>query len=352
MLDVRDISVCFDDRVVLDHLSMRLSRGEIVALLGPSGSGKSTLLRTIAGLLQPDTGSVWVDGSDVSDLPTHRRRIGMVFQNEQLFPHLSVAANVGFGLRMQGAPSDVIVSRVHEMLELVGLSGFDNRKVVSLSGGEAKRVALARSLAPEPQVLLLDEPLTGLDRDLHDRLAGELRSILRATGTTALLVTHDRDEAATIADRIVHLAPGSEIIALTAQQTHPLRLSVLRANTPTKEVVFPEDDLPGTRHLGLRVSGEVVAVSSWVPRSRNDRRAVQLRGMATDTLRQSCGLGGQLLEAGCAAMADDGFELVWANARDAALAFYLRHGFVVEGDGFIEQHTQLPHHVVVRELRY
>ena len=208
MLDVRDVTVRFGERTVLDRVSLNVADGEVVALLGPSGSGKSTLLRVIAGLLVPDGGSVWVDGNDVSTVPAHRRQIGMVFQDEQLFPHLTVAANVGFGLRMQGRPKGEIASRVAELLDLVGLPSLADRHVTKLSGGEAKRVALARSLAPQPRVLLLDEPLTGLDRDLHDRLAADLATLLRATGTTALLVTHDPDEAATIADRTVRWSPG------------------------------------------------------------------------------------------------------------------------------------------------
>ena len=208
MLDVRDVTVRFGERTVLDRVSLNVTDGEVVALLGPSGSGKSTLLRVIAGLLVPDGGSVWVDGNDVSTVPAHRRQIGMVFQDEQLFPHLTVAANVGFGLRMQGRPKGEIAARVAELLDLVGLPSLADRHVTKLSGGEAKRVALARSLAPQPRVLLLDEPLTGLDRDLHDRLAADLATLLRATGTTALLVTHDPDEAATIADRTVRWSPG------------------------------------------------------------------------------------------------------------------------------------------------
>ena len=208
MLDVRDVTVRFGERTVLDRVSLNVADGEVVALLGPSGSGKSTLLRVIAGLLVPDGGSVWVDGIDVSAVTAHRRQIGMVFQDEQLFPHLTVAANVGFGLRMQGRPKGEIASRVAELLDLVGLPSLADRHVTKLSGGEAKRVALARSLAPQPRVLLLDEPLTGLDRDLHDRLAADLATLLRATGTTALLVTHDPDEAATIADRTVRWSPG------------------------------------------------------------------------------------------------------------------------------------------------
>jgi thiamine transport system ATP-binding protein len=180
--------------------------GEIVALLGPSGSGKSTLLRVIAGIIVPDSGSVLIDGVDVTRQPTHQRGVGMVFQDNQLFPHMSVLDNVGFGLKMAGRPRPDRDRIGREWLDRVGLSGFADRRVTDLSGGEAKRVALARTLAPEPKVVLLDEPLTGLDRELHDRLADELARLLRASRVTVLLVTHDPDEASTIADRTVLLA--------------------------------------------------------------------------------------------------------------------------------------------------
>lgn len=201
MLDVRDVRVRFGDRDVLRDVSLRVDDHEVVALLGPSGIGKSTLLRVVAGLLVPDAGSVWLDGDDLTDVPPHRRRIGLMFQDEQLFPHLDVAANIGFGPRMAGADRATVARRVETLLTLVGLEGFGGRRVTTLSGGEAKRVALARALAPEPAVLLLDEPLTGLDRELHDRLAVDLAAVLRDTGTAALLVTHDHDEAAVIAHR-------------------------------------------------------------------------------------------------------------------------------------------------------
>jgi len=205
-LEVRDLVVRFGERTVLDGVGLEVADAEVVAVLGPSGSGKSTLLRVIAGLLAPDAGSVLLDGADVTDLPAHRRGVGLVFQDEQLFPHLDVAANISFGLRMQGATRQSAAERVEELLTLVGLAGFHDRRVGSLSGGEAKRVALARSLAPRPKVLLLDEPLTGLDRELHDRLVTDLAALLRATHTTAVLVTHDHDEAAAIAERTISLA--------------------------------------------------------------------------------------------------------------------------------------------------
>jgi thiamine transport system ATP-binding protein len=204
-LDVRSVTVSFDGTPVLTDVSVAVASGEVVGLLGPSGSGKSTLLRVIAGLLRPDRGDVLIDGVDVTSVPTHRRDVGMVFQDEQLFPHRDVEGNVSFGLRMAGAGVTARRRRTTELLELVGLRGFEGRTVTELSGGEAKRVALARSLAPNPAILLLDEPLTGLDRDLHDRLAGEVAAILRHVGTTALWVTHDHAEASAVADRVVTL---------------------------------------------------------------------------------------------------------------------------------------------------
>ncbi len=206
MLAVRDVSVRFGARTILDRINFELADGQITALQGPSGCGKSTLLRVIAGLLAPDEGAVELDGHDITALPPHRRHIGLVFQDDQLFPHRDVAANIEFGLRMQRMPSAARAARVAGLLELVGLDGFGRRSVTSLSGGEAKRIALARSLAPAPPLLLLDEPLTGLDVALHDRLADDLHRVLRSTGTTALIVTHDPAEARAIADRVITLA--------------------------------------------------------------------------------------------------------------------------------------------------
>jgi thiamine transport system ATP-binding protein len=206
VLHVDDVTVRFGDRVVLDAIDLDVADREVVALLGPSGSGKSTLLRVIAGIIAPDSGRIVLDGVDVTDQPTHRRSVGMVFQDEQLFPHINVGANVAFGLRVAGVDKRQRQHRAAELLEVVGLAGFESRRIDGLSGGERKRVALARSLAPRPKLLLLDEPLTGLDRELHDRLAVEVRSILDTTRTTALWVTHDRAEAEVVADRTLSLS--------------------------------------------------------------------------------------------------------------------------------------------------
>jgi len=205
--DVRlaGITVAFDGANILDAVDLTIRSGEVVGLLGPSGSGKSTLLRVIAGLVIPDAGVVTIDGKDVTRVPTHRRGVGMVFQDNQLFPHRSTIDNVAFGLKMAGVDRSTRHARAAEWLTRVGLGGFGTRSVTQLSGGEAKRVALARTLVTEPSVVLLDEPLTGLDRELHDQLVGELAELLHATGATAVIVTHDADEAGAIADRSLAL---------------------------------------------------------------------------------------------------------------------------------------------------
>mgnify|MGYP001550162847 FL=1 len=206
-LDVEHVTVSFVGLPpVLDDVSMSVRSSEVVALLGPSGSGKSTLLRVIAGIISPDSGRVLIHGADVTAEPTHRRAVGMVFQDNQLFPHMSALENVEFGLKMAGIARPERSERGSAWLRRVGLSGFEKRRVTNLSGGEAKRVALARTLATEPAVVLLDDPLTGLVRELHDQLSAELGSLLHDASATALLVTHDPDEAATVADRTVQLA--------------------------------------------------------------------------------------------------------------------------------------------------
>jgi thiamine transport system ATP-binding protein len=207
-LAVEDVTVRFGDRVVLDRVSLQVAPGERVAVLGASGSGKSTLLRVIAGLHTPDTGTVRWDGEDLQAVPPHRRGVGMLFQDLQLFPHKDVGGNVGFGLRMQRRPRPEIERRVRELLELVGLPGTEHRAVATLSGGEAQRVALARALAPRPRVLLLDEPFSALDRELHDRLVEEVAELLARLGTAAVHVTHDPTEAAAACTRIERLVDG------------------------------------------------------------------------------------------------------------------------------------------------
>ena len=205
LLTVSNISKSYPGLPVLHDVSLSTAAGEIVCLLGPSGCGKTTLLRIVAGLETPDTGRVTCDGQDLAGVPTHRRGFGFMFQDYALFPHRDVKANVAFGLRMQGLARDAVFARVREMLDLVALSGYEDRRVIDLSGGEQQRVALARSLAPGPRLLMLDEPLGALDRALREQLMNDLRAILKSVGVTALYVTHDQEEAFAIADRVVIL---------------------------------------------------------------------------------------------------------------------------------------------------
>ncbi|MGD9955784.1 MAG: ABC transporter ATP-binding protein [Candidatus Nanopelagicales bacterium] len=213
-LAVRGLSVSLGGAPVLDGVDLDVAPHEVVALLGPSGAGKSTLLRAVAGLVLPDAGEVAWDGEDLAAVPPHLRRIGLVFQDAVLFPHLSVAANVGYGI--PGLSADVRDARVRDLLALVDLDGYGGRRVETLSGGQAQRVALARALAPRPRLLLLDEPFGALDRDLRERLADDVRAVLRASDTPALHVTHDEDEAVRIGDRILRLVPGERGASLAA----------------------------------------------------------------------------------------------------------------------------------------
>ncbi|HEX5333479.1 MAG TPA: ABC transporter ATP-binding protein [Cellulomonas sp.] len=192
----------------VDDVTLDIAPGAVLALLGPSGCGKSSLLRAVAGLEPAAAGTVAWNGVDLAGVPVHRRGFGLMFQDGQLFPHRDVAGNVEFGLRMAGLDRPAREVRVRELLEVVGLAGYERRPVATLSGGEQQRVALARSLAPSPRLLLLDEPLSALDRALRERLAEDLRTALTATGTTALLVTHDHDEAFAVADRIAVMEAG------------------------------------------------------------------------------------------------------------------------------------------------
>lgn len=208
MLRVEQLEVRFDGTPALAGVDLDVDAGTRLAVLGPSGSGKSTLLRTIAGLLRPHAGRIVLAGRDLARLPPHRRGIGLMHQDGMLFPHLDVAGNVGFGLRMAGATRDTRERRTRELLELVGLTGFERRSIGTLSGGERQRVALARALAPQPQVLLLDEPLGALDRPLRERLHDELANLYTRLELTVIHVTHDVAEAFSIADHVAVMRDG------------------------------------------------------------------------------------------------------------------------------------------------
>lgn len=207
-LQIENLTKRYGDTRAVDGVSIELGPAETLALLGPSGCGKSTLLRLIAGLEPADRGCVWMDGRDLTGLPPQRRNIGMVFQDYALFPHLNVGRNVAFGLVELGWPREEQRRRVAELLDLVGLAGFERRRVQELSGGQQQRVALARALAPKPEVLLLDEPLSNLDQTLRETLKFELKGILSALDRQAIYVTHDQSEAVTMGQRVAVMREG------------------------------------------------------------------------------------------------------------------------------------------------
>ena len=237
-LSVRGLAVTYGDLRAVDGVDLEVAAGEVVALLGASGSGKSSLLRAVAGLEDVAAGEVAWDGRSMVRVPVHKRGFGLMFQDGQLFEHRDVGSNIAYGLT--GLPRAQRGERVREMLELVGLPGFERRRVTTLSGGQAQRVALARALAPAPRLLLLDEPLSALDRALREQLATDVRTILRRGGTTALYVTHDQDEAMTVADRVGVMEAGC----------------LLRLDTPQRLWAEPGSSKVA-RFLGFDVVGDL-----------------------------------------------------------------------------------------------
>ncbi|MFF9343544.1 MULTISPECIES: ABC transporter ATP-binding protein [unclassified Streptomyces] len=277
MLTLEGATVRFGARAVLDAVDLAVAEHETVCVLGPSGSGKSTLLRTVAGLQALDAGRVLLGGADQAGVPVHRRGVGLMFQDHQLFPQQDVAGNVAFGPRMRGVPKDERAARVEELLDLVGLPGAGRRAVASLSGGEQQRVALARALAPRPRLLMLDEPLGQLDRGLRERLVVELRALFGRLGTTVLAVTHDQGEAFALADRVVVMRdgrivrsgtpvevwqrPGSEFVArfLGFENVVPATVSGTAAESVWGRIPVPAGAPSGERTLLVRPAGVRVA---------------------------------------------------------------------------------------------
>jgi len=207
-LSLTSVGKRYGNSVALADVSLHIKPGEFICLLGESGCGKTTLLRVIAGLVQHERGEITLAGSDLSGVPCHKRNIGMVFQSLALFPHLNVAANIAYGLRMRGAVTDATQQRVDHLLQLVGLAEYGSRSVASLSGGQKQRVAIARALAMEPQLFLMDEPFSALDAGLRDHLQQEVRKIQQQLAVTTIFVTHDQREAMALADRIVVMNNG------------------------------------------------------------------------------------------------------------------------------------------------
>lgn len=208
MLEIERLTLAYGDQVVVRDLTLLATAGEVLCVLGPSGCGKSTLLRAVAGLEPPVSGTIRLDGHDLAGVRPDRRGVGLMFQDHALFPHRTVGDNVGFGPRMHGQPSEEIAGRVTDALRLVGLTGMADRRITALSGGERQRVALARAIAPRPRLLMLDEPLGSLDRALQARLLEELPEVFAELGITVLYVTHDQQEALSLADRVAVMRAG------------------------------------------------------------------------------------------------------------------------------------------------
>ncbi|MFJ3908079.1 ABC transporter ATP-binding protein [Streptomyces vinaceus] len=319
LLELAGVSVRFGGRAVVDAVDLEVAEHEVVCVLGPSGSGKSTLLRVVAGLQPVSAGRVLLGGADQARVPVHRRGVGLMFQDHQLFPHRDVGGNVAFGLHMRGSAGrsgrGSYEERVAELLELVGLPGAQGRPVASLSGGEQQRVALARALAPSPRLLMLDEPLGQLDRGLRERLVVELRELFSRLGTTVLAVTHDQGEAFALADRVVVMRegriaqagtplevwqrPASEFVArfLGFENVIPAVVAGGAAVTAWGKVRVPAGSPEGEQNLLIRPAGVVQAAAGLrcevLARTfRGTHVALRLRPEAGPELEAECGLAG------------------------------------------------------------
>ncbi|MFB7742194.1 ABC transporter ATP-binding protein [Streptomyces sp. NPDC001571] len=315
MLKLDGATVRFGQRAALDAVDLEVADHETVCVLGPSGSGKSTLLRVVAGLQPLAAGRVLLGGADQAGVPVHKRGLGLMFQDHQLFPQRDVAGNVAFGLRMRGASRAEQAARVGELLDLVGLPGAERRAVAALSGGEQQRVALARALAPSPRLLMLDEPLGQLDRTLRERLVVELRSLFAQLGTTVLAVTHDQGEAFALADRVVVMRdgriaqtgtplevwqrPASEFVArfLGFENVVPATVTGAVAATPWGKVPVPPGSPQGEVRLLLRPGGiRLVPSRDGLPCEvvartfRGNHVALRLRPGAGPLLEAECDL--------------------------------------------------------------
>ena len=250
VVEIQGVTKHFGTTPALDNVHLRIEEGELFALLGPSGSGKTTLLRAIAGFVDPEAGSIRIDGDPMHDLPVHRRDIGMVFQHYALFPHMSVFDNVAFGLSVRHVARPETAERVRAMLALVQLDGFEERRPGQLSGGQQQRVALARALVTRPRVLLLDEPLGALDKRLRRQMQIELRQIQREVGITTVFVTHDQEEALTLSDRIAILDAGRIVQSGPPQAVYERPRTVFAADFLGDANFFTGRPRSGGRILG------------------------------------------------------------------------------------------------------
>jgi spermidine/putrescine transport system ATP-binding protein len=312
LLEVRDIAKRFGPREVLKNISLQIASGEFLTLLGESGSGKTTLLRLIAGFEQPTSGEIWMNGTRLDTLPPYKRRVNTVFQHYALFPHLSVADNVAYGLRVTGSSASEIPIRVDAALRMVKMQEYSASRTARLSGGQQQRVALARALVNRPQLLLLDEPLSALDANLRKQMQGELKSLQRELGITFLFVTHDQEEAMALSDRIALLKDGAleqvasprEIYArpatsYTAQfigQTNLLRVEVREGIATCGALQWPTNALNGSALFSLRPESiQLVSEAAAIPNAVCFRASIQQQIFSGSVEQLEVDCAGQLL---------------------------------------------------------
>ena len=321
MLQLQGLTKSFGDQRAVDAVSLMVREGEIVALLGPSGCGKTTTLRMIAGFEAPSGGTVRLDGRDVTAQRPNQRGIGLVFQDYALFPHMTVAQNIDYGMRQQRVPPAERAARRAALMRLARLEGLDARRPAQLSGGQQQRVALARALAVRPRLLLLDEPLSNLDARLREALRGELRDILRAAGTTALVVTHAQDEAMALADRIVVMNRGR----------------IEQADTP--ETLYRE---PATRFVAefigrsLWFSGAILAGTLLANETRRFRTVEGIELVVTGDAAAPCGVSIRPEHVRLAARPSDVNLLPATVERVAFFGAELHYGLRLAGGRAIE----------------
>lgn len=273
MLEIDGLTKYYGDLLAVDDLSFSVDEGEFVTLLGPSGCGKSTTLHTIAGLIEPSEGTISLRGEDVTALPPDQRNIGMVFQNSALFPHMTVAENIAYGLKMHGL--DDIDRRVSEYLGLVQMSGYEDHLTTELSGGQQRRISIARALAYEPDILLLDEPLTGLDRVLREEIRNEIKKIQREINVTTLFVTHDQEEALSLSNQIIVLNNGQK-----EQEGSPEALYEQPANSFVAEFIGKSSKFTGRideRDPSIVQNGSLTFVVDSDPQLETDDATLYVR---------------------------------------------------------------------------
>jgi ABC-type Fe3+/spermidine/putrescine transport system ATPase subunit len=361
LLTVSGITKSFSGTPVLQDVSFRVDEGDILCLLGPSGCGKTTLLRIVAGLETADAGQVALEGRPLGEIPVHRRGFGLMFQDYALFPHKDLFANVAFGLRMQALSRQQVEARVAEVLNLVGLAGYEGRRVYDLSGGEQQRVALARSLAPGPRLLMLDEPLGSLDRALREELMNELRAILKQVGVTSIYVTHDQQEAFAVADRLilmrqgrvvqqgtpqaVYWRPASSWVARFLGLTNLVHGRVVAVETGPSGVSLPVVDTPlgqlVLHDAGQIIVGQEVSVLIRPEAARLAAECYDKDDLVVEGIVRECSFRGShyRLVIGHGADLDLAFELVASASRlpepgePVALALRLEaFGMLLEGE--------------------